>query len=123
MNISETCIRRPVFATVLSLLLVLFGLVAVQRLAVREYPDINRPVVSITTIYRGASAAVVENKITQAIEDRAEGIAARLVLAREDQDRQLGVGPHEARDRRQDELHHREGGGRGRSERVAEIAL
>ena len=78
MNISELCIRRPVFATVLSLMLVLFGLVALERLSVREYPDIARPVVSITTTYRGASAAIVENKITQVIEDRIAGFG-RLV--------------------------------------------
>ncbi|MBM4198996.1 MAG: efflux RND transporter permease subunit, partial [Gammaproteobacteria bacterium] len=44
MSLSELCIRRPVFATVLSLLLVIFGLVALERLPLREYPDINRPV-------------------------------------------------------------------------------
>ncbi|NBU25490.1 MAG: efflux RND transporter permease subunit, partial [Gammaproteobacteria bacterium] len=49
MHISEFCIRRPVFATVLSLLLVIFGLVSLERLAVREYPDITRPVVSVST--------------------------------------------------------------------------
>ena len=59
MHISEFCIRRPVFATVLSLMLVIFGLVSLERLAVREYPDITRPVVSINTVYRGASANVV----------------------------------------------------------------
>ena len=46
MHISEFCIRRPVFATVLSLMLVIFGLVSLERLSVREYPDIMRPVVS-----------------------------------------------------------------------------
>ena len=70
MNISELCIRRPVFASVFSMMLVIFGVVALERLALREYPDISRPVVSISTTYRGASASVVENKVTQAIEDR-----------------------------------------------------
>ena len=91
MNISELCIRRPVFATVLSLLLVLFGLVALQRLPIREYPDINRPVVSITTIYRGASAAVVENKITQAIEDRIAGIEGILKLESDSEDERSSI--------------------------------
>ncbi len=91
MNISELCIRRPVFATVLSLLLVLFGLVALQRLAVREYPDINRPVVSISTIYRGASASVVENKITQAIEDRIAGIEGILKLESDSEDERSSI--------------------------------
>jgi len=90
-NISELCIRRPVFATVLSLLLVLFGLVALQRLPIREYPDINRPVVSITTIYRGASAAVVENKITQAIEDRIAGIEGILKLESDSEDERSSI--------------------------------
>ncbi|HVY80494.1 MAG TPA: efflux RND transporter permease subunit [Steroidobacteraceae bacterium] len=74
MRISEISIRRPVFATVISLLLVIFGLVALNRLAVREYPDIERPVVSINTNYRGAAAPVIENKVTQVIEDRIAGL-------------------------------------------------
>ncbi|HEU4624583.1 MAG TPA: efflux RND transporter permease subunit [Steroidobacteraceae bacterium] len=74
MRISEISIRRPVFATVISLLLVIFGLVALNRLSVREYPDIERPVVSINTNYRGAAAPVIENKVTQVIEDRIAGI-------------------------------------------------
>ena len=91
MNISELCIRRPVFATVLSLLLVLFGLVALERLSVREYPDIARPVVSITTTYRGASAAIVENKITQVIEDRIAGIEGILKLESESEDEKSSI--------------------------------
>ena len=74
MRIAEVSIRRPVFATVISLMLIIFGMVCLQRLSVREYPDITRPVVSISTSYRGASAAVIENKITQVIEDRIAGI-------------------------------------------------
>ncbi|MEP7243393.1 MAG: efflux RND transporter permease subunit [Gammaproteobacteria bacterium] len=74
MRISESSIRRPVFATVISLMLVIFGLVCLDRLAVREYPDIDRPVVSITTNYRGAAAPVIENKVTQVIEDRIAGL-------------------------------------------------
>jgi multidrug efflux pump len=74
MRISEASIRRPVFATVISLLLIIFGLVCLDRLAVREYPDIDRPVVSITTNYRGAAAPVIENKVTQVIEDRIAGL-------------------------------------------------
>jgi multidrug efflux pump len=74
MRISEISIRRPVFATVISLLLIIFGLVALSRLQVREYPDIQRPVVSITTTYRGAAAPIIENKVTQVIEDRIAGL-------------------------------------------------
>jgi multidrug efflux pump len=74
MILSEISIRRPVFATVISLLLIIFGLVSLSRLAVREYPNIDRPIVSISTTYRGAAAAVVENKVTQVIEERIAGL-------------------------------------------------
>jgi multidrug efflux pump len=79
-RISETSVRRPVFATVISLLLVIFGLVSLERLPVREYPDIDRPVVSISTTYRGASADVVENKVTQIIEERIAGLEGILKI-------------------------------------------
>jgi hydrophobe/amphiphile efflux-1 (HAE1) family protein len=75
MRISEISIRRPVFATVISLLLIIFGFVCLDRLSIREYPDIERPIVSITTNYRGAAAPVIENKVTQVIEDRIAGLA------------------------------------------------
>jgi multidrug efflux pump len=72
--LSELSVRRPVFATVISLLLVVLGLAALSRLPVRMYPDIDPPVVSIQTNYRGASAEVIETKITQVIEDRIAGL-------------------------------------------------
>ncbi len=74
MLISDISVRRPVFATVLSLLLVILGLAALAGLPVRQYPDIDPPVVSIETTYRGASAEVVETKITQVIEDQIAGL-------------------------------------------------
>lgn len=74
MFLSNFSIKRPVFASVISLILVVFGLVAFDRLPLREYPDTDRPLVSVSTSYRGASAAVVENRITQVIEDRISGI-------------------------------------------------
>jgi multidrug efflux pump len=74
MKISEISIHRPVFATVISLLLVILGLVSLSNLAVREYPDVDAPVVSISTSYRGAGANIVEEKITQVIEDRIAGL-------------------------------------------------
>ena len=76
MKISEFSVHRPVFAIVISLLLVVVGLVCLSRLwqTVREFPDINPPIVSIDTNYRGASAQIVETKITQPIEDRIAGI-------------------------------------------------
>ena len=91
MTISEICVRRPVFATVLSLLLLIFGLVALERLPLREYPDINRPVVSISTNYRGASANVVENKISQVIEDRIAGIEGILKIESDSEDERSSI--------------------------------
>lgn len=74
MLLSDTSIKRPVFASVLAIILIVFGLVAFTRLSLREYPDIDAPVVSVTTRYPGASASVVETRITQIIEDRIAGI-------------------------------------------------
>ncbi|MBP6514432.1 MAG: efflux RND transporter permease subunit [Steroidobacteraceae bacterium] len=74
MKLSEVSIRRPVFATVISLMLIILGLVSLTRLSVREFPDVDAPIVSISTNYRGAGASIVENKITQLIEDRIAGI-------------------------------------------------
>jgi multidrug efflux pump len=86
MRISEISIRRPVFATVISLLLIVIGLVSLDRLPIREYPDINRPVVTISTSYRGASAAIIENKVTQIIEDRIAGIEGILKIESDSED-------------------------------------
>ena len=91
MKISELSVRRPVFATVLSLLLVIFGLVSVQRLSVREYPDIERPVVSVTTNYRGASAPIIETKITQVIEDAIAGIEGIVKIESDSEDERSQV--------------------------------
>ena len=74
MTLPELCIRRPVFATVLSLVVLLVGLISYDRLAVREYPRIDEPVVSVNTTYRGASAEVVESQVTKIIEDSLSGI-------------------------------------------------
>lgn len=69
MKLSEISITRPVFATVMSLVILIFGIIGFSRLPVREYPDIDPPIVSITTLYRGASASVVETEITDVIEE------------------------------------------------------
>ncbi|MGH8645578.1 MAG: efflux RND transporter permease subunit, partial [Gammaproteobacteria bacterium] len=74
MVLSEVSIRRPVLATVMSLMLVLLGVLAYQRLPVREYPDIDAPVVSVRTVYTGASAEVVESQVTRPLEDTLSGI-------------------------------------------------
>jgi multidrug efflux pump len=79
-RISEVCIRRPVFATVLSLVLLLVGLVSYSRLAVREYPKIDEPVVTVDTRYLGASADIIETQVTKPLEDSIAGIEGVDVL-------------------------------------------
>jgi len=74
MQLPELCIKRPVFATVLSLMIVLIGVISFQRLTVREYPKIDTPVVSVRTVYKGASPQVMESQITQPLEDSISGI-------------------------------------------------
>lgn len=74
MGLSDLCIRRPVFATVLSLVVVLIGLVSFSRLTVREYPNIDPPVVLVQTTYRGASAEVIESTVTRVLEESIAGI-------------------------------------------------
>jgi multidrug efflux pump len=70
----ELCIRRPVLATVMSLTVILLGMLSFERLSVREYPKIDTPVVSVRTVYKGASAQVIESQITQPLEDSISGI-------------------------------------------------
>jgi len=72
--LSDVSVKRPVLAAVLSILLVAFGLLAFDRLPLREFPNIDPPIVSIDTVYQGASADVVESRITRIIEDRIAGI-------------------------------------------------
>ncbi len=74
MIISDISVRRPVFAAVISLILIAFGLIAFDRLPLREYPDIDPPIVGIETVYRGAAASVVESRITEQIEERIAGV-------------------------------------------------
>jgi multidrug efflux pump len=74
MNLSDISIKRPVFATVVSLLLVVLGVLSFTRLTLRELPAIDPPIVSVDVNYPGASAAVVETRITQILEDALAGI-------------------------------------------------
>ncbi|MCI0344549.1 MAG: efflux RND transporter permease subunit, partial [Chloroflexi bacterium] len=80
MVLSDLCIRRPVFATVLSLVVALVGVVSFQRLTVREYPKIDEPVVTVETKYRGASADVIESRVSKPLEDALAGIEGVDVL-------------------------------------------
>jgi len=74
MQLAETSIRRPVFATVLSLLIVLIGAVSFNSLTVREYPKIDEPVVSVSTTFAGASSEVMETQVSKVLEDSLSGI-------------------------------------------------
>lgn len=74
MLLTDVAVTRPVFASVISLLLIAFGIVSFFKLPLREYPDIDPPVVSVSTDYLGASANVVETRITEVLEDRISGI-------------------------------------------------
>ena len=74
MQLAEISIRRPVFATVLSLLILLVGAVSFNRLTVREYPKIDEPVVTVSVRYAGASAEVIESQVTKPLEDSIAGI-------------------------------------------------
>ena len=83
MVLSDISIKRPVFATVLSLVLVIFGLFAFERLAIREYPDIDPPTVSVVTLYKGASAQIIESQVTQILEEAVAGIEGITLPLRE----------------------------------------
>jgi hydrophobe/amphiphile efflux-1 (HAE1) family protein len=74
MNISELSLRRPVLATVLNIAIIVFGVVGLTFLAVREYPAIDPPVVSVSTSYTGANADVIESQITEPLEKQINGI-------------------------------------------------
>ena len=88
MLLSDVSIKRPVFATVIGFLLVAVGFVSFTRLALREYPDIDPPIVSIRTTYAGASANVVESRITEVIEDRIAGVEGIRYINSSSQDGQ-----------------------------------
>lgn len=74
MNISELSIRRPVLATVLTLIILLFGAVGYVSLGVREFPSVDNPIISVTCSYPGANAEVIENQITEPLEQNINGI-------------------------------------------------
>ncbi|PLX77409.1 MAG: multidrug transporter AcrB [Desulfuromonas sp.] len=74
MVLSDISIKRPVLATVMSLVIVLLGMICYQRLTVREYPNIDEPVVNVETRYPGATAEIIESQITQPLEESLAGI-------------------------------------------------
>jgi multidrug efflux pump len=85
-RLSEFCVERPVFATVLSLVILLFGLISLGLLPNRELPNVDPPIVSVTTVYPGAAPDVVETSVTEPLEDQLigiEGIRHLTSLSRE----------------------------------------
>ena len=111
MILSDISIKRPVFATVMSVLLVAFGVLSFLKLPVRELPEIEFPIVTVITTYPGASAQVVENRVTQIIENSISGIeaiksitsastnGASAVSIEFKQDHELEIGVNDVRDR------------------------
>lgn len=81
MTLSEICIKRPVLAIVLSMVIVVFGLVSLPRLGVREYPAVDPPVVTVATTYRRAAASVVDNEITEPLEQAINGVSGVRVIS------------------------------------------
>ena len=75
MFLSEVSIRRPVFATMLNLVLVVFGLFSLPRLPVDQYPDVDFPVITVTVVYPGADPTSVEQRILKPLEDAVNGIS------------------------------------------------
>lgn len=74
MILSDISVKRPILAFVISMLLLAFGLISFERMSLREYPNIDPPIVTIDTKYLGASASVIENRITKLIENRISGV-------------------------------------------------
>ncbi|MBI4004480.1 MAG: efflux transporter outer membrane subunit [Candidatus Omnitrophica bacterium] len=83
MRISEISIHRPVLATMMSAALVLFGVIGLSRLPVRELPDVDPPIVNVTTIYPGASASVVETQVTEPLEEQLASVQGIKTLTSE----------------------------------------
>src|SRR6185295_7533789 len=111
MFLSKISIQRPVLASMMSLALVLFGLIGLSRLPVRELPDIDPPIVSVTTIYPGSNAQVVETEVTERLEEainNIEGIKTLRSESREgfssiniefDLSREIDIAAQDVRDR------------------------
>jgi len=111
MSLPDLCVRRPIFAIMLNLLIVLFGIVGYLRLPVRELPDVDPPIVTITTVYRGANAEVMEAEITERLEQEVNTIPGikkltsitrdevSQITVRFELDRDVDVAAQDVRDR------------------------
>lgn len=91
MKLSDFCIKRPVFATVINLLIILVGVVSYQSLTIREFPKVDEPVVSVTTSYFGASSEIIESQITKPLEDVLSGLEGVDIMTSESKDEQSAI--------------------------------
>jgi multidrug efflux pump len=103
MWLSDVSVKRPVFATVIALLLVAFGTLAFNELAVREYPDISAPIISVSVGYQGASAEIVESRITQLLEREVSGIEGAKAITSSSRDGLSSISVEFSLDRNFDE--------------------
>ncbi|MGA9581919.1 MAG: efflux RND transporter permease subunit [Allosphingosinicella sp.] len=91
MKLSDTSVKRPVFAAVLAMLIAVVGLVGVFGLSIREYPDVDPPIVSVDTAYTGAAASVVESRVTQVLEDSLAGVEGLQTITSRSRDGQSDI--------------------------------
>ena len=102
MLISDVSVRRPVFAAVISLILVILGTMGVQSMSIREFPDIQRPIVSVSTSYRGAASDIVERRVTQILEDQIAGVSGITKMSSVSYDERSQITIEFSRDRDMD---------------------
>ncbi|MBN2355309.1 efflux RND transporter permease subunit [candidate division KSB1 bacterium] len=81
MNLSHVSIHKPIFTIVLSLFLVIIGIVGFLQLGIREYPEVDPPIITVTTVYRGANAEIIQAQITEVLEESISGIDCIRVLS------------------------------------------
>ena len=91
MKLSDISVTRPVFAAVLSMLIAVIGAVGFLSLSVREYPDVDPPIVSVDTRYVGAAANVIETRITQVLEEQLAGLEGLQTITSRSQDGQSQI--------------------------------
>ena len=86
MSLSSTCIKRPVFATVMNIILMLVGCIGLVFLGVRDYPSVDPPIISVSTSFPGANADVIETQITEPLESAINGIPGIRSLTSQSRD-------------------------------------
>src|SRR5688572_9800729 len=91
MFLPRLSIQRPVLTTMMNLALILFGVIGLSRLPVRELPDIDAPIVSITTVYPGANASVVETEVTEKIEEAVNNIEGIKTVTSQSREEVSGI--------------------------------